>query len=255
MARRTRTTTPLTKRIRRWLAAVLVLVLLWLGGALVYFEQVESIPDPGDQRTDAIVVLTGGAARLPTALRLLNENKAERLLITGVSPTANRASLMQAVLPSMPDAAQASTNWEGIDLQLLFECCVDLGFEAADTAGNAVEASNWVSQHHFRSIRLVTANYHMLRSLAEFHRRLPAVTIIAHPVRSDSMRVEDWWRHSANAMFLLGEYSKYVAALARARLDHLIAVALGNDDQPPVREEMPMREDIPGRKELQGASK
>src|SRR3546814_13899602 len=56
-----------------------------------------------------------------------------------VGPTVTKASLLQAVLPSMPDAAQAAANWQGIDLQLLFECCVDLGFEAADTAGNALD--------------------------------------------------------------------------------------------------------------------
>src|SRR3546814_9566295 len=66
------------------------------------------------------------------------------------------SSDLQAVLPSMPDAAQAAANWQGIDLQLLFECCVDLGFEAADTAGNALETAGWLNAHGYKSIRLVT---------------------------------------------------------------------------------------------------
>lgn len=222
MARSTRTATPFPTRLRRWFIALLALALVWLGGAFVYFDRVETLPQPSEQRTDAIVVLTGGAARLATALRLLNENKADRLLVSGVSPSASRASLLQAVLPAMPDAAQASGNWQGIDLQLLFDCCVDLGFEAADTEGNAVETAAWVAQHDVKSIRLVTSNYHMPRSLAEFRRRLPGTTILPHAVRSDTIRVEDWWRRQTAAVFLLGEYTKYVAALLRAHLDALI---------------------------------
>lgn len=226
MARRNRPATPITTRFKRWLALLATLLLLWLGGALTYFNRAETSPMAGDERTDAIVVLTGGTARMATALRLLNENKADRLLVSGVGPTVTKASLIQAVLPTMPDAAQASSNWQGIDLQLLFECCVDLGFEATDTAGNAVETAAWAKARGFNSIRLVTANYHMPRSLVEFRRRLPEATILPHPVRSEAMRVEDWWRRSTNAAFLLGEYTKYVAALLRARLDIALAEPL-----------------------------
>ena len=136
---------PFLARIRRWLILLATLLLLWLGGGIAYVERVESLPAPNDTRTDAIVVLTGGAARMGTALRLLHEEKAERLLVSGVAQTTTRASLLQAVLPTMPDAAQAASNWQGIDLQLLFECCVDLGFEADDTAGNAAETASWAA--------------------------------------------------------------------------------------------------------------
>lgn len=229
MARRPRTAIPLSTRLKRWFVVAMALLLVWLGGAFVYFDRVENLPAPSEQRTDAIVVLTGGAARLATALRLLDQNKADRLLISGVSPNASKASLLQAVLPAMPDAAQASSNWQGIDLQLLFDCCVDLDYEAANTEGNAVETADWVAQHQVKTIRLVTSNYHMPRSLAEFRRRLPGVTILPHAVRSETMRVEDWWRRSTAAAFLLGEYTKYVAALLRARLGALSdARAQGN---------------------------
>lgn len=223
MARRNRTATPFSTRLKRWFSILVALLLVWLGGAFVYIERVETLPQPSEERTDAIVVLTGGTARLATALRLLNDNKAERLLISGVSPSASKASLLQAVLPAMPDAAQASGNWEGIDLQLLFECCVDLDFEAANTEGNAVEAAEWAESHGVRTIRLVTSNYHMPRSLAEFGRRLPGITIVPHAVRSDTLRVEDWWRRQTATVFLLGEYTKYLAALLRARLESLVA--------------------------------
>jgi len=235
MARR-RDPLPPGRWLQRWLLAIAAPLLLWLGGALGYIDQIEHLPAPSEQRTDAIVVLTGGTLRLATALRLLADDKAERLLVSGVGPTVSKASLLQAVLPSMPDAAQASAGWQGIDLQLLFECCVDLGFEAADTAGNARETAGWLGTHGFRSVRLVTANYHMPRSLAEFTRRLPGIAIVPHPVLPDTMRVEGWWQRRAAAGFLLGEYSKYVLAVLRARLADrfggLLGGILDDDDSP-----------------------
>jgi uncharacterized SAM-binding protein YcdF (DUF218 family) len=218
--------TPFFTRISRWLMLLATIGLLWLGGGIAYVERVESLPVPAETRTDAIVVLTGGAARLTTALRLLNENKADRLLVSGVAQTATKATLLQAVLPTMPDAAQASSSWQGIDLQLLFECCVDLGFEADDTAGNAAETASWAAARGYKTIRLVTANYHMPRAQVEFGRYLSGMTIVPHPVRSDAMRVEDWWQRRAATVFLLGEYSKYLAALLRAHLGTQLTATL-----------------------------
>lgn len=223
--------TPFFTRISRWLMLLAALGLLWLGGGIAYIERVESLPAPDETRTDAIVVLTGGAARLATGLRLLNENKADRLLVSGVAQTATKASLMQAVLPAMPDAAplggfSASGNGQGIDLQLLFDCCVDLGFEAEDTAGNAAETASWAAARGYKTIRLVTANYHMPRAQVEFGRYLPGFTMLPHPVRSDAMRVEDWWQRRAATAFLLGEYTKYVAALLRAHLGSQLSATL-----------------------------
>jgi len=218
--------TPFFTRISRWLILLAALGLLWLGGGIAYVERVESLPAPTETKTDAIVVLTGGAARMATGLRLLNDNKADRLLVSGVAQTATKATLMQAVLPSMPDVAQASSNWQGIDLQLLFDCCVDLGFEADDTAGNAAETASWAAARGYKTIRLVTANYHMPRAQVEFGRYLSGMIIVPHPVRSDAMRVEDWWQRRAATVFLLGEYSKYVAALLRAHLGSQLSATL-----------------------------
>lgn len=228
MARRDRDeeSNSFSTRISRWLMLLAAVGLLWLGGGIAYVERVESLPAPNEMKTDAIVVLTGGAVRLATALRLLNENKAERLLVSGVAQTATKATLLQAVLPTMPDAAQASSNWQGIDLQLLFECCVDLGFEADDTAGNAAETASWAAARGYKTIRLVTANYHMPRAQVEFGRWMPGVKIWPHPVRSDAMRVEDWWQRRTATFFLLGEYSKYLAALLRAHLGTQLSATL-----------------------------
>ncbi|WP_370151698.1 YdcF family protein [Ferrovibrio sp.] len=226
MARDRKPPVPLGRRLSRWFTAAVVLLLLWLGGALAFLDQVEHLPAPDETPTDGIVVLTGGTARLATALRLLDANRAERLLVSGVGATVSKASLQQALLPSMPDSRQVSGDWRHLDLQVLFDCCVDLGFEAADTAGNAAETAGWIATRGYRSIRLVTANYHLPRAMVEFGRRLPGIAILPHPVQPDQLRVEGWWQRRQAAAFLLGEYSKYLLALLRARLDGAIAGAL-----------------------------
>src|SRR5262249_7847093 len=96
---------------------------------------------------------------------------------------------------------------------------VDLGHQALNTTGNAVEIAHWTREHQFRSIAVVTSAWHMPRALIELERELPGVELVPHAVVSDRMRDEPWWRNTQTARLLLVEYLKYVAALARIRLD------------------------------------
>ncbi len=45
----------------------------------------------------------------------------------------------------------------------------------------------------FHSLRLVTANYHMPRSLLEFARAMPDIEIVPHPVFPEISRGPHWW--------------------------------------------------------------
>ncbi len=211
------------KSLHRLGLILLLPALLFAGGLLAFVDGVARLPEPAaDRRTDGIVVLTGGTGRLNAAIRLLDQESAERLLISGVSAGASKASLAQALQQSLPESLLARPDRAGLDVVMLMDCCIDLGFEAIDTAGNAVETKAWAQGRGYRSLRLVTANYHMPRALAEFHRQLGDIEIVPHPVRPDFLRVEDWWRDRADGLFLFGEYAKYVAALIRARIeDHI----------------------------------
>ena len=88
--------------------------------------------------------------------------------------------------------------------QTLFNCCVDLGKAALNTEGNAEETADWANVYGFASIVLVTADYHMPRSLILFRKAMPGVHIVAHPVSGE-------WP----VLFLVKEYSKYVITLVR----------------------------------------
>src|SRR3546814_1991195 len=125
------------------------------------------MPVPDDRRTDAIIVLTGGSERLPTGLDLLSRDRADKLFVSGVYAGVEVAELLRLSRQSPQELA----------------CCIVLGYAANDTRGNAVETAAWVHAEGYKSLRLVTSNYHMARSLLEFRRLMPEIEIVPHPVR------------------------------------------------------------------------
>ncbi len=170
----------------------------WLGGLIWYAHR---IPPPGPSyagETEAIVVLTGGSGRLGEGLRLLAEGRAMKLFVSGVYRGVDVRILLQM-------AARKPDN---------VECCIALGYAAEDTAGNARETAVWMAGQGYRSLRLVTASYHMPRSLLEFRRAMPEFEIFAHAVFPTGFHHAGWWRWSGSTALVISEYNKYLAALA-----------------------------------------
>jgi uncharacterized SAM-binding protein YcdF (DUF218 family) len=142
---------------------------------------------------DGIVVPTGGYARVATGLDLLHQG-AGRLLITGVYPDTSLSAVLLETNRRRP------------------ACCVDLDYAAANTADNAVAAAKWEKQYNFQRIHLVTSWYHMPRSLLLFHRALPGITIVPHPVFPQHWADKPWWI-TWDGWRLVGiEFGKYVWA-------------------------------------------
>jgi len=178
---------------------VLVEVLAYLLGFVAFAATLPSRP-PGIPHADAVVTLTGGDARLDTAARLLERGAAKRLLVTGVHPSITK--------PEIKKLAHGGNR---------FDCCADLDFAAEDTRENAVEAATWMRAHGFNSLILVTANYHMPRSLAEFHAAMPNVQLVGYPVEPQGANWRHWWRNPHTVRLLQAEYTKYLASLVLDR--------------------------------------
>lgn len=179
-----------------WLIPM-ALLLLWLGGFFWFLRATQATAMNG-AGTDAIVVLTGGAERVETGFRLLLEGQAPRLFVSGVHPESRLADLAHGA---------------GIDPAKLTGR-VELGHAAASTRGNAVEIAAWAQQQNIRSIRLVTAGYHMPRARAELRRAMPALRITTHPVTPAKLREDGaLWRPRLWGL-LLGEYMKFLGAEA-----------------------------------------
>jgi len=176
-------------------------------GFLIFTRNIErSQPEP-ERTADGIAVLTGGVARIDEAMKLLAQQKAKRLLITGVNRTTSTEALKQ--LASEGDQ--------------LFSCCVDIDKEARNTIDNATETSQWVAQHHYNSIIVVTSNYHMPRALAELARVMPGVILIPYSVVDNNVHLERWWTYPGTTKLLVSEYLKYLPALGRLGATQLVS--------------------------------
>jgi uncharacterized SAM-binding protein YcdF (DUF218 family) len=181
------------------LRAVAFAAVIYAAGFLVFLF---TLPKPNGVApegvtADAIVVLTGQDRRLEAAVDLLERGAGQRLLITGVNPETKKEELRQLL-----SGGKA------------FDCCADLGFEAADTRGNAHEAAAWANAHGYNSLVVVTGFDHMPRSLLEFAAEMPDVMLIPYPVG----RPNDAGTISGRLPRLHGEYAKYLASWARITL-------------------------------------
>lgn len=187
------------QRKRFWGGLVLVAaVMLWAWGLSWFLKLVPETPPNANVTTDAIVVLTGGRDRLESGINLLLLQRAKRLFITGVGQDVEDMDFLRPYLPLDYDPS----------------CCIDLGYQAADTFGNAQETALWMQKNNFTSLRLVTAAYHMPRSYLEFHHAMPQVEIVEHPVYLSHVRLAEWWLWPGTAWLVLSEYHKYLTAVA-----------------------------------------
>ena len=202
--------TPLTAPVakpRRFLRATLVaalaIVLVAAGlGFIRFLSQLRGAEAEPASHADGIVVLTGGSSRVSDAMELLAGGYGKRLLISGVHPT-NAASDISRSLS---------------DNQSLLSCCVDLDRSAVNTRSNAAETRRWAHERGFRSLIVVTSNYHMPRAIVELSHAMPDVRLIPFAVVGEKWRDEPWWTSGATVRLLLSEYVKYVAAEVRVRL-------------------------------------
>lgn len=170
----------------RVLRALAVVALLYLLGFAAFAV---SLGRPlGPHTTDAIVVPTGGPGRIARGLALLEAGQAKRMLITGAAPGVRPIELARRY--GAPER--------------LFACCIDLGHDAADTRGNADETAAWVRRHGFRSVRLVTSEWHLPRATLE----------LRHALGSDIAIVGDAVPTNPEFAMLVAEYNKYLVRRA-----------------------------------------
>jgi len=191
----------------KFLTLIGIIALMWLVGLFAFADRVRKLT-PADEpaRADAIVALTGPSAeRVNAAIRLLEQDKGDRVLISGVNREVRRQEL-RALTPG-------STK--------LFNCCVDLGFEAEDTLGNAEEIAAWARSRGYDDLIVVTSDYHMPRALLEIRSISPAMTLTPYAISTPSLDNSRWWRAAVTARRMTLEYMKYLAVLGREAMHKL----------------------------------
>jgi uncharacterized SAM-binding protein YcdF (DUF218 family) len=163
-----------------------------------------------DSNADGIVVLTGGASRILDAMELLAAGRGKRLLISGANNPAITSGEISRLNPRYGR---------------IVGCCVDFD-HAPNTVGNAIETRQWALGHGFRSLIVVTSNYHMPRALAEISHQLPDMALTPFPVIADKVHGEPWWARGTTARLMFSEYLKYLAASVRIWFDRPSKVEL-----------------------------
>ena len=168
------------------------LILLYALG-FILFGVTLGRPAKADVKTDAAVVITGGSGRIEHAMKVLEDGKARRVLIAGADPLVTKRDLV--------DRFDASAR--------LVRCCVDLGSESVDTRSNAEEAHRWLARRKYKSVRLITNDWHMRRAGYEFSRSLDG----KYDIVQDAVRTEPGFAT------LFAEYNKYLLRRAAVWLD------------------------------------
>lgn len=197
------------RRLSGGLAKLILLAAAAFAGGFAAFVMTLPQPAPTPPDGQGIVVLTGGDDRIEVALDLLAEGHGQRLLISGVNAATGRAALRRA---------------HGAD-EAAFACCVDIGWEAQNTPGNATETTRWARANGYTQLVVVTASYHMPRALLELGEQMPEVTLVPYPVVPGALAKPQAWRDPETLSLLAGEYTKYMAAQARIGGDRLLRLA------------------------------
>ncbi len=189
--------------MRRLFLLILLPILCWSAGLVWFVSHLDDPPVDPKTPVDAIVVLTGGSLRIDTGLQLLIAHSGRKLFVSGVHPGIDAADVLRLT--------RGAPNW--------VRCCIVLGHESYNTISNAIETEAWLRGQGYHSIRLVTANYHMPRSLLEFSRVLPAdIRILPYPVFPEAGRQDPSGRWRGTAHVIVVEYTKYLGAWVRAAL-------------------------------------
>lgn len=181
--------------MRGFFLAIMLFVLAYVLGFIAFVTLLPKTP-ANLAHADGIVVLTGGETRLDRAVALFESGVGKRLLISGADQAITK-EMLKHLLHGGPR----------------FECCADLGYTAEDTRGNAQETADWARAHGFHRLILVTARYHMPRSLREFAAAMPHVRLLPYPVEQERLNLADWWLHPRTILLLHREYAKYLVSL------------------------------------------
>jgi uncharacterized SAM-binding protein YcdF (DUF218 family) len=192
--------------LRPLLTIITFIAFLWTGALVAFVHRIPSEPQDNSEGTaDVIVVLTGGELRVAHGFRRLEEGKARILFISGVGRKVKRRELLSAFAsPELREAILAEPER------------LQLDYEASNTQSNAVETARFIHEHAYHSLRLITAGYHMPRSLLECRLLMPDVAIIPDPVLPTAFRRDQWWKDAATRHIVLSEFHKFWAVRFRA---------------------------------------
>lgn len=190
-------------RITRWVILVAVVIgvcFLGVGSRLLIANDVA----PG--HVDAAVVLQGSIAaekvRIAGAIELLQRNVVVRVLLSVPKESYWGQSIS-------PVARAYLERTYGNDLAARFDFCETSG-DVDSTAQEAQALGPCIAEHHYRSIEIVTSNYHTRRAGIIWRRMRgngPPIDVWIDGVPDPEFQ-QPWWRHRQSAKTFFMETTK-----------------------------------------------
>lgn len=193
--------------MRFLLSLLTFFVLLWASSLAWFVVAMPRGQAEAQVKVGALVVLTGGSGRVEHGLRMLAAGAAPVLFISGVGEQVTEEEILSA-------HADASTR------ERIYETGGELVLDhiARSTVSNADQTAEFLRVRKIQSIRLITADYHMRRSLREFRSAMPDMQIVPDPVFPEGFRRNEWWQHENTRRLVFSEFYKYLAVLVRDAL-------------------------------------
>lgn len=186
-----------------FLAYVFILSLtVWVIGFGAFCLYTLSLKYVARNSADAIVVLTGGENRIETGIKLLQQESAQLLFISGVHQKVS----LDDILPESDRMLKEK---------------ITLGYKAQNTVGNARETADWIQDKKIHSVLLVTSFYHMPRSITEVLEKAPELKIRPYPVFPKTFESSVDWVRTRYAWLLFVEYHKFIVAYLKNKLERI----------------------------------
>lgn len=190
--------------MRFLLSCLMFFAMLWSAALLWFVQSMPNESAPASMKTEAIVVLTGGQGRVEHGLEMLAQGAAPLLYITGVGEHVTTEQMLDE---HATPRARAVIYHADVDIVL--------DHVARSTVSNADQSAVFLRTRGIKNIRLITANYHMKRSIHEFKTAIPEITILADAVFPEDFRREVWWQHPNSRRLVFSEFYKYGAVIVR----------------------------------------
>lgn len=196
-------------RLLIWLVVIFAVLVLSL---LVWGSDLLIAVEPMPAHVDAAVVLQGSIvaemSRLAGAMSLLQQGTADRALIS-----VPKQSYWGQSIP--PIARAYMEKKYGGDLAARVDFCVT-DIDVNSTSQEAQVALSCVQEHHWRSIAIVTSDYHTRRACMLWRRAIKrsrsSITLSTDGVLDPEFQ-KPWWRHRQAAKIWVAESVKLIWAL------------------------------------------
>lgn len=172
----------------------------WMAGFLAFNYNINNYKIDMQTKTDAIVALTGGKNRIAEAAQMMDKGLAKKMFISGVQKDTSLKEISRIQKVNMPPKGK-----------------IEMEDKSTNTVENAIETNEWIKKNNVKSIRLVTSNYHIPRSVEEFRALNPKLLIIIHPVYSENVSSQ-WWKNKGSFCLLASEYNKFLYVYVRNKL-------------------------------------